>query len=262
MLDLAAMPQRCFDAANLRAISSNTLSEFFKDKKIAAEVEDDQKAILALFDGLEHYGGVNQGDRRALFYLIMALEPLKVLEVGTHIGASTLYIARALRKLGSGGTMTSVDILDVNNAEEAPWKEIGLTRPPQEFAVCLECADRITFHTGTSLDFMSNSDQKFDLIFLDGDHSACAVYQEVNAALTILAPGGTLLLHDYYPDGKPLYPDGAAITGPYQALERIKKENPAIGVLPLGSLPWPTKQGTNITSLALVIRAQDNESKN
>jgi hypothetical protein len=81
-----------------------------------------------------------------------------------------------------------------------------------------------------------------------------AVYQEVSAALSLLKTDGVILLHDYYPGANPLYPDNATIGGPFHALERIRKENPAIDVLPLGDLPWPTKLGKNVTSLALVAR--------
>ena len=61
-----------------------------------------------------------------------------------------------------------------------------------------------------------------------------------------------ILLHDFYPEAKPLYPDNNTISGPYLAMERVKKENPNITVTPLGDLPWPTKQGVNMTSLAIV----------
>jgi hypothetical protein len=37
-------------------------------------------------------------------------------------------------------------------------------------------------------------------------------------------------------------------------MQRIRRECPAITVVPLGELPWPTKQGMNVTSLAVVAR--------
>ncbi len=249
---LAMLPSGRFDAANLRKSSSVRLPEIFCDRGIEAAWEEDHKAIVALFADLDRYGGVNPGDRRALYYLIMALKPRNVLEVGTHIGASMLYIARALKRFG--GAMTSVDIVDVNRAADAPWKQLKLARSPEEFAAKLGCAGQAAFHTGPSLDFMRGTKEKFDLVFLDGDHSAHAVYQEAGAALSILAPGGVILLHDYYPEAKALYPDNVIITGPFQALARVGKENPAVTVMPLGMLPWPTKQGTNATSLALAVK--------
>jgi hypothetical protein len=69
-----------------------------------------------------------------------------------------------------------------------------------------------------------------------------------------LNDGGVILLHDYYPKGRALFPDGNVISGPYRALERVIKENPKIEVKPLGALPWETKLGSHMTSLALVTR--------
>jgi hypothetical protein len=76
----------------------------------------------------------------------------------------------------------------------------------------------------------------------------------VAAALPLLNEGGLILLHDYYPGAEALYPDQATIAGPFHAMERIRRECPAIAVLPLGELPWPTKQGVTATSLAVVAK--------
>src|SRR2546430_6217516 len=37
--------------------------------------------------------------RRAIYYLVRHLRPRSVLEIGTHLGASTVHIAAALRKV-------------------------------------------------------------------------------------------------------------------------------------------------------------------
>jgi predicted O-methyltransferase YrrM len=254
-LRLLTLPQQSFDPGRLRAADTLPLAEIFGDKDIAVAWEKDHGVIKNLYGDEDKFGGVNPGDRRALYYLIMALNPQNVLEVGTHIGASTHHIARALKRLNQNGRITSVDIVDVNHPERGAWKQLGLPKSPRDFARELECLDHIDFHTGACLDLMRTSRQRYDLIFLDGDHRARAVYQEVSAALSLLKTGGAILLHDYYPGAEPLYPDNETISGPFRALERIRKENPAIGVLPLGDLPWPTKQGENVTSLALVAQS-------
>lgn len=94
---------------------------------------------------------------------------------------------------------------------------------------------------------------RFDLIFLDGGHEASTVYQEVPAALKLLNPGGLILLHDIYPDQRPLWSDGFVVPGPWLAIERFKKEGAKVTVKPLGALPWPTKLDSNVTSLACLI---------
>ncbi len=239
---------------NLSTANDIPLDTIFVDTSIAEKWNADHAAIKALYGNEDTMGGVNPGDRKALYYLIMGLNPKSILEVGTHIGASTLHIARALKQLGNGGAVTSADIMDINHPETGAWKSVSLSASPKDFAHQLECLEHIEFHTGPCLELMKSTDKRFDFIFLDGDHTAQAVYKEVHAALNVLEPNGIILLHDYYPGGQALFPDGNIISGPYMALERIKKETPLIDVLPLGELPWPTKQGTNMTSLALVVK--------
>ena len=247
---LSSVVKREFTTKNLITNDNFLAQALLNNQSVIKEWARDKKSISDVLGHQDKYGGVNPGDRRAIYTLIAGLKPKNVLEVGTHIGASTLYIARALKAAGAG-TLTTVDILDVNNPN-APWKNIGLHSSPIENAKILECADIINFIKSPSQDYLKNTDEKFDFIFLDGDHGANTVYNEVSIALDVLAPNGTILLHDYYPEGKALFPDKSIIPGPYRALERIKSENEKIMVRPLGALPWETKQGSNMTSLALI----------
>jgi predicted O-methyltransferase YrrM len=197
-------------------------------------------------------GAVNLGDRQAIYSLTRALNPRSVLEIGTHLGGSTVMFALALRHAGRGGRLTTVDIVDVNGPKGA-WVGCG-TRAPKQLIADAGCDDSTTFVTSTSVAFMTNCNQKFDLIFLDGNHEAQVVYQEVPLALELLADGGVILMHDVYPNLKPLWSDGAVIPGPVLAIERFRREGTSIGLRPLGSLPWPTKLGSTVTSLALLVR--------
>lgn len=204
--------------------------------------------------------GVNPGDRRALWYLINALKPASVLEVGTHVGASTLHIASALQSLSngqpvSGRRMVTVDIEDVN-APNGAWNRFGVAMPPRETIRSIGCDGLVQFVTSPSVPFLERCSEKFDFIFLDGDHAAATVYNELPRSLRLLNPGGVVLLHDYFPGNRQLWRGGRVIPGPYVAVQRLRKEGAALDVLPLGSLPWATKLGSNTTSLALVVRAR------
>ena len=99
----------------------------------------------------------------------------------------------------------------------------------------------LTLLQDTSIKYFENCQTKFDFIFLDGDHSALTVYQEIPLALKLLNSNGIILLHDYYPGGKPLWSNSPVISGPYLATERLIKEGADLIVLPLGNLPWATK---------------------
>ena len=65
----------------------------------------------------------------------------QVLEIGTHVGASTLHIAAALDHAG-GGVLTTVDIADVNGAD-GPWSTIGTPAAPGTLLERLGLADRV-----------------------------------------------------------------------------------------------------------------------
>jgi predicted O-methyltransferase YrrM len=243
-----------FNNDSLKPLADVSPATIWADPAIAADWEKDH-AFLSNIMTREHMnGGVNPGDQRALYYLVKALQPKNFLEVGTHIGASTLFIARALAQNGLS-RMTSVDIYDVNDPQQANWHYYGASTSPAQTLEKAGCRDIVTFSAEGAMPFMNKTQEKFDFIFLDGDHKAAAVYKEVAAALKILSPGGVILLHDVFPDGKPLYPDNNIIHGPWQAALRIHKEVPGLKILPLGDLPWPTKQGVNATSLALAVRA-------
>lgn len=241
-----------FDAAKLEAAAPEIARRAFSDPAIAQAWARDSAAIGAVYPGDGRGGGVNPGDRRALHALIMHLKPERALETGTNVGASTLALAQALRTVSATACLTTVDIRDVNSPCE--WQKNGLAMAPRDIAARIGCLDRIGFEVASSVDFMRQARPGYDFIFLDGDHEAATVYREISAALALLSPNGVIVLHDYYPDGQPLFPDGARITGPCRAVRRIQDECPDIAVHPLGALPWPTKQGSNITSLALLGR--------
>jgi predicted O-methyltransferase YrrM len=251
---LQKVPVRTFDARNLRSFSSVDLSRGFSDPEIAKAWDEDHRAISTLYREGELNMGVNPGDRRAIYSLVMSLRPQRVLEIGTHIGTSAIYIAAALKRLQQGGKLTTIDIFDVNDPKQGAWQRVGLPTGPTGCAKDLGFAEQIEFRRGSSQDYMKAAQERYDLIFLDGDHDAWAVYEELSLALPLLQRDGTILLHDFYPDGKPVRSNGSAIGGPFRALARVRKEKPAIQVLPLGALPWQTQRGSNTTTLALVLK--------
>ncbi|MEE1612153.1 O-methyltransferase [Microvirga sp. CF3016] len=251
---LQKIPVRAFDTRNLRRFSSVDISHGFSDPEIAKAWEDDHQAISQLYRAGELTMGVNPGDRRAIYSLVMSLRPQNVLEIGTYIGTSAIYMAAALQRLHGNRRLTTVDIFDVNHPKQGAWKDVGLSTPPAECAKALGLSEHVQFHVGASQDFMRETDERYDLIFLDGDHDAWAIYEELSLALPLLQKDGIILLHDFYPGGKPIRSDGYAIGGPFRAVERAQREDPAIQVLPLGTLPWQTQPGSNTTTLALVLK--------
>jgi predicted O-methyltransferase YrrM len=151
--------------------------------------------------------------------------------------------------------MTSVDIADVNDPVRKPWLEFGSPASPRSLTEAIGAGEIVTYLAQPSLAFLRTTTQQFDFCFLDGDHAAKTVYAELPAAMRRLNPGGVILLHDYYPEGKRLWSDAQVHAGPWLAAQRLIAEGAQFTVLPLGDLPWPTKLGSNRTSLALVVRS-------
>jgi predicted O-methyltransferase YrrM len=239
--------------ANLCAFGRDRLERILRSPGIGAEwpdVDQSISAVLEILDGKT--GGVNPGDRRALYYLARGIEANSILEIGTHVGASTLHLAAALLRGKSAERLVTVDIVGVNDGENAPWMAAGLSKSPREAVKALGAEGLVEFVHDESLRFFDRTDALFDLIFLDGDHSEEAVYREIPKALTKLKPNGSILLHDFFPGNRSLWRDSPPISGPFLAVERLRREGARIRALPLGELPWPTKAGSNVTSLALL----------
>ena len=245
------------DTVNLKSCEDVSLPRIFQSQDAESKWEL-SKQNIENFDIPDSTGGVNPGDRKALFYLLTYFQPTKVLEVGTHIGASTVHIATAIKHYRKQNKLspklTTLDIRDVNSTFEKPWLKYGTQHAPLEMIEKIDCEGFVKFKTAKSLKFLEQSIQKFDFIFLDGDHSAYTIYQEVPLALKVLNRDGVILLHDYFPENKPLWDNDHKISGPYKAVERLINEGANLKVLPLGELPWRTKKESNITSLALLLR--------
>ena len=228
-----------------------SLADIWASKDIAKDWSKVEQPLEDL--GIpDETGGVNPGDRRAIYYLMRHFKPKRVLETGTHIGASTIYTAAALEPDAS---MTTVDILDVNSEEKKNWLKYKTERSPAAMLRSLGLENKVEFVVGKSLDYLPSAGM-FDFIFLDGDHGAPTVHDEIPLALEHLNPGGAILLHDYFPNGEPIWVDywAKVIDGPYLAVEQLRSEGLRIRAVPLGELPWPTTLKTNLTSLAILLQ--------
>jgi predicted O-methyltransferase YrrM len=229
------------------------LKTIFEDPVLAADWSGAAARIGEL--GYTPEAGMNPGDRRALYYLVRHLRPGRVLEIGTQAGASTVHLAAALAETHPGRAerrLLTVDIKDVNDPETGAWRSFHLPQAPRGAMRRLGLDDLVEFRVARSRDVLREAGDPYDLIFLDGDHRLETVAAEIPAALRRLAPGGYVLLHDFFPGLRPLWPDGKVIQGPQLAVRRLQRAGWPIEVRPLGSLPWPTKLGTSVTSLALL----------
>lgn len=232
-LRLRAAPREAFEVERLGRLDDLDLALAFQRPVPELAASDVARAT-------------NPGDCRALAALASHLGAARMLEIGTHVGASTAALA-------SVGSVVTVDVIDVN-ASDGPWSAIGAGESPADMLRRIGLAHRVQFVRAPSLEYFASAPEPFDLIFLDGDHAAATVYRELAAASRAIRPGGVIVLHDYFPEGKSVVQGEPAIPGPFRAVARACSEVPSLDVRPIGTLPWPTKLGSHATTLAMVGR--------
>lgn len=121
-----------------------------------------------------------------------------ILEIGTLFGFSTLHIAEAL-KINGGGKISTIDIRIANRK----WGTGEEVENIHELAIKLAAeaglSEYINFISGRSdveMPKLCFSENKFDLIFIDGSHSRYVVTLDLLNALNILKPGGLIIFDD------------------------------------------------------------------
>ena len=130
---LSSLPRAEIDTSRLGKIDKGEIERILTEPKLHEEwlvlaKEIDQ--LISIED--MKTGGVNPGDRRALYYFVRALDLKHVLEIGTNVGASTIHIAAAMKvnlladETPNDHSLVTVDIVDVNDAPDAFWRLGGL----------------------------------------------------------------------------------------------------------------------------------------
>jgi predicted O-methyltransferase YrrM len=233
----------------MRMTDTGEIASILRHPGLDAEWPGCDRRIASLLASAPSAGSVNPGDRRALFYLVRHFKPTRVLEIGSNVGGSTLSMAVALRLNMDDGadpcSLTTVDKCDVN----ALWDG-----SPRDRVASVGMAAHVAFVVSDSAAYLGAIEARFDFIFIDGDHDTDAALRDVTGALRCLGHGGIIVLHDYFPGGKPLWSNNKVIAGPYLAIEQLRRDGAAITATPLGELPWPTKLDSGITSLAVLTR--------
>src|SRR5439155_20792914 len=170
-----ASPIACDPRRLSRSVTEAGVGDIFRSDVTGEEwrAVEEEMASMGI---TEKAGGVNPGDRRAIYYLVRHFKPHAVLEVGTHIGASTVHIAAALRKSQEDDQraiygVTTVDIKDVNDRATTPWLKYGSSYSPAQMAQRLGFETHISFVTCGSLEYLASCRERYGVIFLDGDHA-------------------------------------------------------------------------------------------
>jgi len=115
-----------------------------------------------------------------------------VLEIGSLLGRSTVCMASVASR---------VIAVDPHDGSAIRTKRKGQDTLP-EFTANINAAgvaDRITVIRSRVQDVTAWPVDSFDVVFIDGEHTEAACSRDLQIALSSLAPGGVIAVHDYGP---------------------------------------------------------------
>ncbi|TXC81412.1 class I SAM-dependent methyltransferase [Luteibaculum oceani] len=110
-------------------------------------------------------------------------------EIGSYIGASSLFICKGLKK---GSKLNCVDTWENDAMSEGNWSSLA------EFKKNVVSVRRkINLCQGYSHDVAMNFEGEIDFLFVDGDHSYEGVKKDFDLWFPKLKPGGIICFHDF-----------------------------------------------------------------
>ncbi|MBS1973452.1 MAG: O-methyltransferase, partial [Bacteroidetes bacterium] len=92
------------------------------------------------------------------------LKPVRILEIGTFVGYSALYLAQGLQK---GGQLHTIELRE----EDAATAKENFKRA--------NALDRIILHTGNALEVIPRLNETWDLVFIDADKTNYSNYYKL-----------------------------------------------------------------------------------
>jgi predicted O-methyltransferase YrrM len=123
-------------------------------------------------------GKCTKNDLIFLYSVIYSKKPMRVLEIGRDVGTSTLAICGALTD-NNKGHLYSVDIVNI-----------------LPDAVAEIVSEKLTILTMSSKYLLDTFDDRFDIIFIDGDHSYQMVKSDLQQSLELASNDAIILCHD------------------------------------------------------------------
>lgn len=161
---------------------------------------------------------MNTGEREVIIALMKGVKARRVLEIGCHTGGTALGILRNVRTIDTyvgidvpSGYVTEKSVQRGEIPVQAGQHVLGderfhlMVRPRGSFEIgAVELmhagfhAVDVTQHGDTSVKWAMSGSEKFDAVFIDGDHGRAGVENDTRLAREILRPGGVIIWHDYH----------------------------------------------------------------
>jgi caffeoyl-CoA O-methyltransferase len=151
---------------------------------------------------------------RLLEFLVFALRPQRVLELGTYSGYSSLSMAA---ELPPGGHIDTCEVDETHAAVARRYlDEAGV-------------GDRVTIHLGPALETIERLEGDYDLIFIDADKVNYPAYYE--ALVPRLSPNGIMVLDNTLWSGRVAEPDDSPETQMFVELNARIAADPRVVAL-------------------------------
>lgn len=153
------------------------------------EVERLGWASLPWPDSVEHQAGCCEPwVSRLVADFVIANGAYRVLETGCFMGATSVYLLEALKRLGGGDLV----VCDLDGQRSNATMRRLLAIPDQEKV-------SVYAHPGDILEYLQRQTTRgFDLAFVDDNHDKAHVRKELMLLYSKMVPGGLILLHDVF----------------------------------------------------------------
>ena len=136
--------------------------------------------------------------------IIVEIRPDLIIETGTYMGGSALFLAHMLDIIGKGEIIT-IDIIE--NPARPVHPKIKYIKGSSSDANLIDSLLKV------------RPDDEIRLVILDSDHSKNHVLQELNVLAPYVSRGSYLIVEDTNINGHPAYPSFGE--GPYEAVEEF-----------------------------------------
>jgi cephalosporin hydroxylase len=138
--------------------------------------------------------------------LLVRTRPDVVVEAGTYLGGSALFLATILDYIGHGRIIT----IDIAPQPDRP------IHPRIEYVLGSSIDPAVVQHVRASVG------ERPAMVILDSDHTENHVYAEMTAYSPLVHPGGYLIVEDTNVNGHPALPSFGP--GPMEAVDRFLAE--------------------------------------